>query len=424
MRVVCAQRPEALDPAIGVAFSLFTAPDSPEIGRVGSSIPLMVRRAWLSADPLAWDFLSLALAVVAADQGCLRTRSPDGWTRQIELTVAVCTPNLWAPHSQAIAQALGFLTGDVWTITFDGGGMPPPIPAKRTTRSRAAPSGDMVCLLSGGADSLVGAIDLVAQGRKPVFVSQVSSGDSDRQCRFAAAVDANLTHLQFSHAVRPPGAAERSQRARSVGFLAYGLLAATALPGHSSSPPIDLVVPENGFISMNVPLTASRIGSLSTRTTHPYFLSQIQRLWDALGFRVTLRNPYQFKTKGEMLEACQNQKLLRKLVFESTSCGRFGRYGYKHCGRCVPCLVRRGAFLRWGRGDETAYQYESLATQRAFDDVRSAAMACALVRREGVERWASGAISFAELGDARPYQETVERGLDELRALLTAEGAA
>jgi 7-cyano-7-deazaguanine synthase in queuosine biosynthesis len=417
MKIECSQKPEALDAATGIAFSLYTAPLSKRIGRVGSSIPTAVRRAGIVADAMAWDFLSIALSVIAADQGCLRTRSPDGWTRRIDLTVSVQSPSTWMPHSVSLARSLRFLTGDVWTIKFRGGGMGPPSPSPRMQKKRF--SGDIVCLLSGGMDSLVGAIDLVTEGRKPILVSQRASGDSERQRGFAAALGSDYSHLQLSHAARPPNAAERTQRARSVIFLAYGLLAAA---GVNADDVVELVVPENGFISMNVPLTDLRIGSLSTRTTHPYFLQEMQRIWNAVGLRVKIRNPYQFRTKGELLIGCKNQTLVRKLASRSTSCGRFGRYGYKHCGRCIPCLVRRAAFLAWGIRDATEYKFGSLRAQRTFDDVRSLAMACLRVQKEGVERWSSGAISFAELDDPEQHMATVGRGIEEVRQLLAASG--
>jgi 7-cyano-7-deazaguanine synthase in queuosine biosynthesis len=401
---------------------MYMAPSSGRIGRIGSSIPLDVRRSGLVVDSVSWDFLSIALAVIAADQGCLRQRSADGWTRQIELSVAVQSPLTWTPHAAALERALGFLTGDVWTIEFEGGGPTPPPRAKRRRRGQRRPSGDVVCLLSGGMDSLVGAIDLVDQGKTPILVSQRASGDSDRQRAFATKIGPTLTHLQLSHAARPPGTADRSQRARSIIFLAYGLVAASALRGSGAATPVQLVVPENGFISINVPLTNLRIGSLSTRTTHPYLLRQIQSIWAAVGLNVEILNPYQFRTKGELLAKCRRQDVLGNLASQSTSCGRFGRYGYKHCGRCIPCLVRRAAFLKWGQPDGTAYEFADLRAQRDFDDVRSLAMACLRVQAEGVDRWAAGAISYAELDDPTPFTQTVGRGIDEARSLLQGSG--
>ena len=180
--------------------------------------------------------------------------------------------------------------------------------------------------------------------------------------------------------------------------------------------------------SLNVPLTPLRVGSLSTRTTHPFFIKQVQRILDAVGFHVRLSNPYQFKTKGEMLVECTDQSLLRELVFESTSCGRFSRFNYKHCGRCVPCLVRRAAFLRWGQQDETTYHYEDLSIpdsrHRDFDDVRSAVFATLRVAQSGVDVWAGDALNHMQLGDTMPYADLAERGTGELRAFLNQAGAS
>ena len=164
------------------------------------------------------------------------------------------------------------------------------------------------------------------------------------QSYFASKLGNGLSHLQLNHNVKCPGAKERSQRARSLIFLAYGVLVASALRRHKDGKVIDLYVCENGFISINPALTGSRLGSLSTRTTHPVFISVYQELLDIAGLAVKVRNPYQFKTKGEMLAGCQDQPFLAKFAAESTSCGRFARNGFVHCGRCLPCLIRRAAF--------------------------------------------------------------------------------
>lgn len=48
---------------------------------------------------------------------------------------------------------------------------------------------DCICLLSGGMDSLVGAIDLHEEGRNPLFVSQIVRGDADHQREYAMRLD-------------------------------------------------------------------------------------------------------------------------------------------------------------------------------------------------------------------------------------------
>ena len=424
MRVVCSPDPRPLDPEEGIAYSLFSSPGQPGVGRIATAMPLALRRCGFHPPVNAWDFLAISLSAAAADQACLRSDSPDGWTREIDLRVAVNDPGLWNRLSPDIEAALRFLTGDVWRLSLEAGGAPRPKP---TSRSKRPPAGDSVCLLSGGVDSLVGAIDVVADGARPILVSQVAQGDADRQRRFAREVGDQLGHLQLTHAIRPPGIAERSQRARSIVFLAYGVLAASSLACRGESTAVDLVVPENGFISLNIPLTPLRLGTLSTRTTHPHFLGQIQAILDAAGLEVRLSNPYQFHTKGEMLHGCRDQALLASLVQDSTSCGRFARYGYTHCGRCVPCLARRAAFHRWGASDLTHYKFADLSINdsehRHFDDVRSVSFAWSRVAQGGVGHWAGSALSHVLLGDTEAYAGVAGRGIEELHDFLSSAGA-
>ena len=424
MRVICQQDPDPLNPVDGVSFSLFEQSRDRRVGSVGARIGQALRRSGVYPSALAWDFLAFSLAVTAADSCCLRSESPDGWTRQIQLEIAVTNPALWNHQAAELSAVLKFLTGDIWELTFLSGGVFPPRQLRYTSRRL---SGDCACLLSGGVDSLVGAVDAVSSGKHPVLVSQISQGDAALQRRFARTLGNNLSHLQLNHAVRPAGASERSQRARSIVFIAYGVLSASVLPQHRRGDVVDLLIPENGFISLNIPLTPLRLGSLSTRTTHPVFIEQMQGILDSLGFQVRLSNPYQFKTKGEMLVECQDQCLLRELAFQSTSCGRFMRFNYEHCGRCVPCLIRRAAFLWWGNGDGTPYSYEDLAIRdsqhRDFDDVRSAIFAALSVQKFGIDVWAGDALNQIRLGDTTPYANLAQRGMAELKAFLAHVGA-
>jgi hypothetical protein len=424
MRVICAPPARGFGrrSAGDLEIVLYSHADREARGAVGSGVPEVIRRLKLRPAPRAWDLLSIALSVIAADTGLRRDESPDGWTRQIELSVAVSDPAFWTAQGGLVEEQLRFLTNDLWRCTFTDGGLRPAPP-----RAPVLPDEDCVSLLSGGLDSLVGALDLVGRDNcRPYVVSQVSQGDKKTQAYFAAKIGGGLRHLQLNHNANCPGQNERSQRARSLIFLVYGVLAATTLKHHHEGHPVTLYVCENGFISINPPLTAARIGSLSTRTTHPVFLSLFQRLVDAAGLRVHVATPYQFRTKGEMLAACANQDFLRKNARQATSCGRFARNGYKHCGRCVPCLVRRAAFHAWQEQDRTVYVYRDLSRDNhdhaRFDDVRSAAMAVAEVRAEGLDTWLGTSLSSTLLGNVAPYRRTVERGLQELGAFLDSMG--
>ena len=132
-------------------------------------------------------------------------------------------------------------------------------------------------------------------------------------------------------------------------------------------------------------------------------------------------------TKGEMLVGCKDQSLLRELIGETTSCGRFARSGFQQCGRCVPCLVRRASFQKWGVPDPTpVYKYANIGKPghqfRDFDDVRSAAYAVHLVRTRGLEYWIGGALNSAQIDERAKAREVVERGLHEVEDFLVAQG--
>ncbi|MBI4534741.1 MAG: 7-cyano-7-deazaguanine synthase, partial [Ignavibacteriae bacterium] len=187
--------------------------------------------------------------------------------------------------------------------------------------------------------------------------------------------------------------------------------------------PVDIIVPENGFISLNVPLGPGRLGSLSTKTTHPVYMSAIQKIWDAVGIQARLLFPYRDSTKGELLQNCADHRKLVSLVGSSTSCGKYQRHNLTHCGECTPCLVRRAAFLEAKLRDTTAKGYlrDKLSYSKS-KDVAAAAAAYLRYQDEGVRRFAGGALSFASHSERGQYESVVARGMDELGQLLAYHG--
>lgn len=423
MRLVCAPKGYGFQgTADALDVVLYGHTDRPTRGCVGAAVKDDVIREKLYPAPKAWDFLALALAVTAADLAGHRNTSPDGWTRELELEISVADPVFWNASQDIVRKLLGFLTTDRWHVTFVGGGLSPAPP-----RQPVLPTEDCIALLSGGLDSFIGNVDLAAGGHKPFAVSQTVRGDAENQRAFAQLLGGGLRHLQTNHNARVPNPENPpSQRARSLVFIAFGVLAATTLKRYHDGKVSPLYVCENGFISINPPLNGTRLGSLSTRTTHPVFFGLLQQTFDTAGLRVRLENPYQFKTKGEMMRDCSDGGLLRAHASKTTSCGRFKQYGYKHCGRCVPCLVRRAAFRAAGAKDKTEYVHSDIgrddADHAGFDDVRSVAMALAEVKSDGLERWIGTSLSTALLGDVGPYQEMVGRALEELRSLFKHHG--
>ncbi len=399
-------------------FELFSCSEykKENIGHIGATFFKELKKSGIVPTVEAVDFAILALSVVSADKAVLRRKSPDGWTREIHLTTYLYETEKWNAVKDKLEWMLRFLTGDFWSLNI----LPLPeniIPSYNQKEYE----GDCVCLLSGGVDSLVGAIDLWSSNRKPIFVSQVVRGDAKHQREFAKLFGNNKI-CQWSCFIRKKGESENSTRARSIVFFAFALLATCGMtPGKNGRK--EIIVPENGFISLNIPLDPSRIGSLSTKTTHPVYMKSLQEIWNNVGIKVDLTLPYKYKTKGEVLKDCLNQQALRETVFDSTSCGKFQRHGLRHCGTCIPCLVRRAAFLEAGFKDITVKGYctENLVNAKSMD-VAAAEMAILQTKRYGIGAVIKGSLSFANAEEREKYEGVVLRGLLEIEELLKEQG--
>lgn len=322
------------------------------------------------------DLLVLAAHVHAADTRISRAeQSQDSWTREIRLVVPVSDPVRWGTATATLKKSLDFLTGDQWTIGFRAR------PARFATIAEEAPPSlicppfDSLSLFSGGLDSLIGAIDLLEDGATPLLVSHFGEGaTSDAQGKLLTGLKKHYDRssferlrvgMTFDDGLVEGVGSENSTRGRSFLFLALGVFAGTGLGRRFT-----LRVPENGLIALNVPLDPLRLGSNSTRTTHPYYMARWNDLLGSLGIDGEILNPYWDKTKGEMAAGCRNPALLKKLATDSLSCssptkGRWQGLGIEHCGYCLPCLIRRAALMTaWGNGnDATTYTVPDLRAQ-------------------------------------------------------------
>lgn len=323
------------------------------------------REFWPLADGLkdqVLGFLFFALGVWAADKLAPRRPQPDAWSR--ELVLEFPTTAAWTGLVPGMAPLLNFLTGDAWTLKPREArldldfGKTRPHPWRPTA----------VALFSGGLDSLIGAIDLLEDGHRPVLVSHYDYGQlaAAQQALAAALVQhygpERLCHLALRVQFEGP---ELTLRSRSLLYLALGLAAVSAFPGN-----LPFIIPENGWIGLNPPLTLNRLGAYSTRTTHPDFMKALAALWGQAGLSQNLQNPYQDLTKGEMVVRCANRGLLEKLAPLSVSCARpvAGRWHKESgaCGYCYPCLVRRAALHRLGWDQGRDYRVDVLAGPEAL----------------------------------------------------------
>lgn len=382
----------------------------------------------------AQDLLNAAIAAYTADVRVAREDAFDGWTRDFEVHLAVQDEIGWIKGARILERALSFLTGDRWQINVRKS--PASYQPSQGRKPRAVRNlrTNTVCLFSGGLDSFIGATDQIESVGQLALVGHHSAGAgaTSRSQADALAVlhkeyhEATTPFLQFW--VTPPKGEERvseiTTRGRSIMFISLGVLVASGLSAKR------LIIPENGFISLNVPLTNARLGSFSTRTTHPYLITLMKELLVALGIPVSLELPYRFKTKSELITECANQQIVPKGLSATMSCShpaanRFLQLSASmHCGYCLPCIVRRAAISAASIPDPTTYAFNDLSqplTPERQTDLR--------VLRIALDRYGRKAPRVADVlvpgplpassTDLSEYLGVFTRGLDEIRTFLS-----
>lgn len=314
----------------------------------------------------ALDLLYISSFVYLADCMSSREQMIMNWERKIKLLIPVKNLIGFENIKHDLISALNFLSGDYWDIEFRSrsGSKEEEYQKKKRKGKKVVENYEVVSMLSGGLDSCIGAIDLLEQNRKVLFVGSHGRGANVKpyqdkvykmlQEKYNIANSFKMFSLERTGDGQ---VGELTTRSRSFSFFAHGIAMADVYNIR------ELIIPENGVISLNVPLTWSRYGSSSTRTTHPHYMFLLNKILSLLGLNIHLINPYQFCTKGEMMRDCKNFDFLKDIASITMSCSHpSDRYSGEscikdsHCGYCVPCTIRKAAFLKSGVDDNSKYR--------------------------------------------------------------------
>ncbi len=281
--------------------------------------------------PLAQDFLDVATAVYLTDIAVQRGRN-EHWVRDIELALPVRCVDFWQAVADPFTRLLQRLTADNFELTFY-----PREPAtdKANSSPPATPTTDCVCLLSGGLDSLAGAVMLLRAGRRPHLVMHYSGNPTVRgaQDYVRELLEKNWPGRSLFSGVhvapasgRPealpypdPEVREPSRRARSLLYLTLAAVAA-AMAGVEEA-----YVAENGVLTAALPLTLARTGSLSTRSTHPAVITLFNSICEEAGWSCRAQNPFIYQTKAELIRDILRPALSPLDIQRTVSCWMTGR---------------------------------------------------------------------------------------------------
>ena len=381
----------------------------------------------------AIDLLNISLFVYFADKLVERSKAFDSWTRSIKLILPVYSIDKFDNNKHIFVELLSYLSGDHWELEF----------YKRTYTEieehenytnnvieAVKPHFTSISMLSGGLDSYIGAIDLLENRMQyPLFISVYGGGNDvtpyQKKVKELLKEKYNLDDLNFlsfhAKALHP---LEQSTRTRSFMFFSHAIAVSTLCEDVS-----EIIIPENGFISLNVPLTNSRLGSSSTRTTHPYYMNLLNQITGCLGIGVRLVNPYQFKTKGEMITECNNNDFLESTLHITMSCSHSSHSRWtqdsmsSHCGYCVPCVIRRAAINYARITDKSIYRTENIKINKSYmsDTVYANlnSFKFALEKFKNKNQYGFDIQISGPLGDnIQEYIGIYKRGMEEILALF------
>lgn len=318
-------------------------------------------------DGRALDWLETLGHLFAIDMACERGAGDVEWARSISAWLPVRNPDYWEQQRPTIEGIWSDLTGDQITLTFVQDDQPndPPRQARDAFRDH-----DCVALLSGGQDSFAGTLHLLDQGRKPLLLSHSASGAVNSAQNavkaIVRAVDPDLRRVKFGAGKARnsdfPGM-ESSQRSRT--FLFVGAAAVIAARAGSG----EVMLNENGVMALHLPLTAARIGSLSTHTASPPILARMAALAsDVLATPVAVSNELIGLTKPEVVERAVDLGHGHHMD-QTVSCWQIGRTS-RHCGICAPCLLRRIS-CELHRSSDVAYDVDVFDDAASLDDPRA-----------------------------------------------------
>lgn len=330
--------------ATDASVRLVDAVDIGQAPRAGATSAVIGQHLKLSTHDLATYFfagwkpdLADLLVVAAGIEFCdfLVRRPSWGWARTFDVRVAVHSPELWERPDvlDALQDAAGHLTGDLWRFSFVKRLMP--LTAPKEQMLDLGDRVDAVIPYSTGLDSRAVAA-LTATDSKLVRVRLGSAPEEER--RYSAS---RIPFKAVPFKVKLPRGRRNESSARSRGFK---FAAVTAIAAHLAGAK-QIIVTESGQGALG-PTLAVTGQSYPDYRVHPTFMVRMERLVAALyGEAATFHFPRLWSTKGQTVLAA-SMLVGGAHLADTRSCWQQARQvGYKEkwrqCGVCAACMLRR-----------------------------------------------------------------------------------
>jgi hypothetical protein len=288
-------------------------------------------------EPVVFDALVVAGAIEFCDH--IQRRHAQHWGRAIELRIPVHDPDRWNERnvSAALRDAIDFLTGDRWEISFVPRRQPAYVPHQFPFD---IPSDSCAVIpYSDGLDSrAVAGLMRVQMGDKLIRVRL-----GTKQFRPSVGLSgAKLPFTSVPYRVRFKNgqSVESSARSRGFKFSMVSGIGAYLVKANR------IIVTESGQGSLGPALIP--VGqTYEDYRNHPLFTDRMERFLRALfGHEVRFEFPRLWHTKGETLAAFVKDCADGSSWNTTWSCWQQNRHSSvggrrRQCGACAACLLRR-----------------------------------------------------------------------------------
>lgn len=305
------------------------------------------------------ELVDLLVIAAAAEYCDLSVKRPAwGWARSFDLRVAVHTLDRWEDRAvhDALEDALSFLTGDQWTVSFV---------QRACALERVGQSSlgfdvrDRVIMpYSDGVDSR--AVSALVNHAEQGGLVRVRLGTKGADTHSKDPRERRFMSVPYRVRLHSGRAVESSARSRGFKFAVItGIAAALANVDR-------IVVTESGQGALG-PILVTSGQSYPDYRVHPAFTRRIEALFKALaGKAPRYEYPRIWSTKGETIAAAQ--KLVQPPNWANTrSCWQGSQQvsferKRRQCGICAACMLRRLSMHAAGVEEPAAnYIWEDLS---------------------------------------------------------------
>ena len=287
-------------------------------------------------DTLLLDLLDICGTVYKSDISIKRNKDSI-----INITIPVNNFAIWESAKNKLNQLVNFITADadVWNISFSELKNRKKMPRYTLFSVKDIFKVKKVALYSGGLDSFAGICNDLNYSPTNLLLSGFKINNHEVHSQntlfenFIKKVDSSVIMELF--AMSNLKKIEYTQRTRSLLFLSIAITLAKVYELGS------VYLYENGIMSLNPELNHSRY---TTKTTHPITIRLLNEIITDINLGVRILHPYLYSTKSEMVSLIPIDYV--GYISSTITCGmnrqnpKFDT-SKKHCGACVPCLLRK-----------------------------------------------------------------------------------